>query len=101
MRVVLFFDLPTDDSATLREYRKFRKFLLRNGFMMLQKSVYVKMMLNYTAATYLVEKVKLNLPANGLVQVLAVTEKQFQKMQTLLGEKTDLMLDTSDRVVIL
>ena len=49
MRILLFFDLPTLESEDLKEYRHFRKFLISNGFIMLQKSCYVKMLLNSTS----------------------------------------------------
>ena len=50
MRILLFFDLPTLESEDLKEYRHFRKFLISNGFIMLQESCYVKMLLNSTSA---------------------------------------------------
>ena len=40
MRMIVFFDLPTKTTADLREYRKFRKLLITNGFVMMQTSVY-------------------------------------------------------------
>ena len=48
MRVLVFFDLPVITSENRRAYSKFRKFLLKNGFMMLQESVYCKLALNGT-----------------------------------------------------
>ncbi len=42
MRMIVFFDLPTKTTADLREYRKFRKLLITNGFVMMQESVYTK-----------------------------------------------------------
>lgn len=44
MRVLVFFDLPTLTLEDKREYRRFRKYLIETGFIMLQKSVwsYVK-----------------------------------------------------------
>ena len=43
MRVMVFFDLPTESLDDKREYRKFRKYLIKKGFMMLQESVYCKL----------------------------------------------------------
>lgn len=48
MRVLVFFDLPVVKSEHRRAYARFRKFLLKNGFMMLQESVYCKLALNGT-----------------------------------------------------
>ena len=51
MRVIVFFDLPTLTSENRREYTKFRKFLIKNGFLMMQESVYTKMALNQMEIT--------------------------------------------------
>ena len=50
MRLVVFFDLPVETSQQLREYRDFRKFFQRSGFVMMQESVYSKILLKETAA---------------------------------------------------
>lgn len=42
MRILVMFDLPVITDTDRREYRKFRKFLILNGFLMLQESVYCK-----------------------------------------------------------
>ena len=68
MRVIVFFDLPTLSAEDRREYAKFRKFLIKGGFMMMQESVYTKMALNKTVADSVVESVKRNKPPKGLVQ---------------------------------
>lgn len=44
MRIFVFFDLPMDSLEEKREYRKFRKALIKNGFIMMQESVYCKLM---------------------------------------------------------
>lgn len=62
MRVLVFFDLPVETKEQRRTYTKFRKFLLRNGFMMLQESVYCKLALNSTAVNAIVEQVHKTAP---------------------------------------
>ena len=69
--------------------------------MMLQKSVYVKLAMNQNSAASISAKLKGIKPSSGLVQVLTVTEKQFEKMEILTGEFKSDVLDNSDRVVIL
>ena len=49
MRMLLIFDLPTETSDDRKVYRRFRKFLLSEGFIMHQFSVYSKLLLNGTA----------------------------------------------------
>ena len=49
MRMLVFFDLPTETSSDRRNYRRFRRFLVKNGFLMMQESVYCKLLVNSTA----------------------------------------------------
>lgn len=101
MRIIVFFDLPTLTHLERREYRKFRKFLIKNGFLMLQESVYCKLALNGTVSDATVKKIKQNKPHDGLVQVLTITEKQFSKMEMITGTFSSDVLDTDERLVIL
>ena len=101
MRVVVFFDLPVLTDANRREYRTFRKYLIKNGFMMVQESVYCKLAQNSSVADGIVENLKKNKPSDGLVQVLRVTEKQYSKMDFIVGENTGDVLTTDERLVIL
>lgn len=101
MRVLVFFDLPITTSENKREYAKFRKFLLKNGFMMLQESVYCKLALNGTAVKAIVENVHKNKPEEGLVQLLSVTEKQYAKMDIIVGNIKSEILDSDERLVVL
>lgn len=65
MRVLVFFDLPVTTSENRRAYVHFRKFLLKNGFLMLQESVYCKLALNSTAVNAIVENIHKNKPEEG------------------------------------
>lgn len=101
MRVLVFFDLPVITEENKREYRKFRKFLLKNGFLMLQESVYCKLALNSTAVRTIVDNVHKNKPEEGLVQLLTVTEKQYAKMDIIIGDIKNEVLDSDERLVVL
>ena len=101
MRVLVFFDLPVLTATERREYVQFRKFLLKSGFIMLQESVYGKLALNTTAVNAIVSNVKKNKPPSGLVQLLTVTEKQYSKMEFIVGEVHSEVLDSDERLVIL
>lgn len=101
MRVLVFFDLPVLTVAERREYVQFRKFLLKSGFIMLQESVYGKLALNTTAVNAIVSNVKKNKPPAGLVQLLTVTEKQYSKMEFIVGEIHSEVLDSDERLIIL
>lgn len=100
MRVIVFFDLPTLTSENRREYTRFRKFLIKNGFLMMQESVYTKMALNQTAAVSVVESVRKNKPLEGLVQMMTVTEKQYNRMEYVCGNFNSEVLCTDERLVV-
>ena len=101
MRVIVFFDLPVITGEEKRAYLQFRKFLLKNGFMMVQESVYCKLALNGSAVSAIVENVRKNSPNKGLVQLLTVTEKQYSKMELIIGDIKGEILDSDERLVIL
>ena len=101
MRIVLFFDLPTLTEKNRKEYARFRKFLIKTGFMMLQESVYVKLALNATITNTLMNNLEKNKPEEGLIQILLVTEKQYSKLYMLLGENRNEVLDTTERLMFL
>lgn len=101
MRVIVFFDLPVITAANKKDYRDFHKFLLKTGFMMMQESVYTKLAQNSTVADSIVENIRKNKPKDGLVQVLKVTEKQYNKIDYIVGERKSDVLNTDERLVIL
>lgn len=101
MRLVIFFDLPVETSAQRREYRRFRKFLLRSGFVMMQESVYSKIVLNATAAAAVRENIRKHKTAEGLIEMVLVTERQFERMEIIVGEAQNLVIDSDERLVIL
>lgn len=101
MRVIVFFDLPTITRSDRREYVRFRKFLLKSGFIMMQESVYCKLVLNSTASNAIMNNVRKNKPPSGLVQMLTITEKQFSKIEYIVGDNTSNVIDSDERLVIL
>ncbi len=101
MRVIVFFDLPVETGEEKRNYRKFRRFLVKSGFMMLQESVYAKLALNYTQAEQIVSELKKEKPPKGLVQTLTITEKQFAKMEHICGKSHTNVIHTDERLLIL
>ncbi|WP_062107076.1 CRISPR-associated endonuclease Cas2 [Bacillus niameyensis] len=88
MRLMLFFDLPMNTKEERRIYARFRKYLINNGFIMLQFSVYAKIFPNRTSLFQYIESLKRNLPSKGSIRIMAVTEKQYEKMLILVGGKS-------------
>jgi CRISPR-associated protein Cas2 len=82
----VFFDLPVGTKAERRSATRFRNFLKDDGYMMLQYSVYVRVMRGEDAASKHVQRVTKSLPQKGSVRALQVTDKQYARMRLLLGE---------------
>ncbi len=101
MRIIVFFDLPTETNEDKRAYGKFRKALVKNGFIMMQESVYTKLLTTPAVENSVKNLINKNKPERGIVQALTITEKQFAKMDFIVGEHTSDIVDTQDRLVIL
>ncbi len=101
MRVIVFFDLPTITTKDRREYRRFRNFLINEGFVMMQESIYSKIALNNTTAGFIKSKVRKNKVKGGLIQLMVVTEKQFSSIEYVAGENPSKVVENTDRMVVL
>ena len=101
MRLIVMFDLPTFIVEDMRSYRDFRKFLIKNGFMMMQESVYSKIALNQSMANLITNRVRENKPPKGLVQMFTITEKQFSRMEILVGDISEEYITYDRRLIIL
>ena len=101
MRMIVFFDLPTDTLEDRRNYRKFRTGLVKNGFIMMQESVYCKLLMNSTADQSVREAVRRIRPPKGIVQMLTITEKQFSKIEFLTGEFHSDIVSSDERMIVL
>lgn len=102
MRLLVFFDLPIETAAQKKAYRLFRKFLIQDGYLMLQQSVYVKLVVNDGAAGASIMRLRKHRPPDGLVQVLRVTEKQFATMEFISGNRAAYdEVDTMEEFMVL
>lgn len=99
MRLLLFFDLPMETSKNRTDYGRFHKFLIKNGFIMMQKSVYSRLVVNNVVSAAVKQKVAKNLPPEGIIEMLEVTENQFSRIDYLVGEKQSLVEESMDRLV--
>jgi len=86
MRLMLFFDLPMVTKKEKRIYNAFRKHLIKNGYLMMQFSVYSKIFNNREAATKHIEILRRSLPKKGQIRLMMVTEKQYAKIEVVVGE---------------
>ena len=85
MRMMVFFDLPVVTKAERRAYTQFRRFLLNDGYDMIQFSVYGRILNGEDAEEKHMKRLLANLPQEGSIRVLTVTEKQYASMKLLVG----------------
>lgn len=100
MRVIVFFDLPSTTYEERKSYTKFRKFLLSDGFVMMQESVYSKIALNSTTAKLIQDRVRKHKTPKGIIQMMVITEKQFAGIEYVIGNCKNKVLDNTKRLVV-
>ena len=84
--IFAMFDLPTDTKKARKDYTEFRKHLLKDGFTMLQYSVYVRHCASEENADVHYGRIKSFLPDDGEVRLITITDKQFGRMETHWGK---------------
>jgi len=87
MWLMAMFDLPVLEADDKRNYTRFRKALLKDGFMMLQYSVYARYIRSEEAAETHRKLVRRAVPPSGEVRLIAVTDYQFGKMEVFRGKR--------------
>ena len=81
MWVLVLFDLPTSTRQERKEYARFRKDIMGDGFTMFQFSIYFRHCPSKESANMHIKRVKQMLPAFSHVGILCITDKQFGDME--------------------
>ena len=100
MRVIVMFDLPMETAGERYAYARFRKELIKDGFIMMQQSVYCKLVMSPLAGELVKDKVRKIKPKDGIIQAMIITEKQYADIEYLLGGPQTEKIDGTDRLVI-
>ena len=101
MRLFVMFDLPVRTAEERKAAARFRKFLLNDGYYMLQYSIYVRICGGMEAADKHEQRLKNNLPENGSVRLLRITERQYTAMRILCGNPApDLDIDHEKTTIL-
>lgn len=87
MRIIIMFDMPVETYSQQVEYRKFHKNLIRNGFLMMQYSVYTRYCHNEVEVTKYVNIMNKIKPKEGEVRILKITDIQYNNMIILNGTR--------------
>ena len=94
------FDLPVTTQAARRRYAQFRKLLLVEGFTMLQFSVYARHCASEESSDIIRDSIRSGLPSDGQVRLLAVTDRQFGKMEVFYGKKRTPVEDPPAQIML-
>ena len=85
--VVVMFDLPEVEKTDRKAATKFREFLLNQGFAMAQFSVYYRMVSGKEGGQTLQKKIEKHLPDYGSVQIISITDKQYENITVFKGRQ--------------
>lgn len=85
MRIIVFFDLPVKSKRQRLQATRFRNFLIKDGFFMLQYSIYARVCNGQDATNMHIQRIKGKIPEEGGIRCLTVTEKQYENIDILLG----------------
>lgn len=93
---MIFFDLPTKTKEEKRAASQFRTFLKKDGYYMMQWSVYSRICDGTDAVEMHKRRLKNNLPPYGSIRTLTLTEKQFESIDVLLGIRKSSEITSKD-----
>ena len=77
MWVFVFFDLPTETKKNRKDAARFRQDLGKDGFSMMQFSVYVRHCPSKENMEVHIKRVQMLMPPAGQVSILSITDKQY------------------------
>lgn len=89
MWILVLFDLPTETKTDKRNYAKFRKAIMKDGFNMFQFSIYTRHCMSRENSDVHVKRVKSVLPPKGHIGILRITDKQFGEIEIFYGKKKE------------
>lgn len=87
MWLFVFFDLPVTTKKERKEAALFRKNLIKDGFTMLQFSVYIRHSASYESQSIHIKRVKSFVPETGMISILSVTDKQYGEIINFWGKE--------------
>lgn len=87
MWLFAMFDLPVTTKEARKAATNLRKALLREGFSMLQYSVYARYCASEDKSIIYRKRLQPLFPREGQVRLMAITDRQFGKMEVFSGKK--------------
>lgn len=87
--MLVMFDLPVVEKPDRKAASRFRNFLLDQGFAMAQYSVYYRMVSGKDKGRSMHRRIRENLPKYGSVQILSITDKQYENIKVFKGKQRE------------
>ena len=100
MWILVMFDLPTSTKEFRKSYSDFRKFLMKDGFLSLQYSIYTRHCFSSEKVKIHENRVRKALPNTGEVRLLTFTDKQFSRMEVFHGNKKTKLEKSPDQLML-
>ena len=88
MWIMVLFDLPVVEKDDRKAATTFRNFLLDNGFSMIQYSIYTKIVSGKDCCTRIYNEIENNLPPDGNVDILSITDRQYENIISFSHKET-------------
>lgn len=102
MRLIIMYDLNSTTDEDKKEYTKFHNFIIKKGYIMMQYSIYMKVLNTPTKVIYEIKSLRVNTPPNGNIRTLAITDNQYYSMKLLRGGKSiNETINTESRRVVI
>lgn len=98
--LVAMFDLPVKTKSQRKSYTRFRKVLVHEGFLMLQFSVYARFCESEEASEAHRNRVRQSLPGEGQVRLVALTDRQFGKMEVFMQGNLTEVEDEPEQILL-
>lgn len=100
MWIMVLFDLPVIEKKERKEASDFRFFLLNNGFFMSQYSIYLKVLSGRDACEKYYRLIEKNLPNQGKVDILTITDRQYENIKSFIGKTSDQKKNPSQQLLL-
>lgn len=98
--IIVMFDVPSKNQNDRKAYYRFRKNLLKNGYIMFQKSVYLKLLNNISSYTHEKDFLQSVCPENGNVCSMTTTKNEFKNNVQIFGREFNVSLLCDDVLFI-
>ncbi len=94
MWLFVFFDLPTNTKTERKYAAGFRKKLIKDGFSMMQYSVYNRHCASRESADVHIKRVKNFIKDYGQISIMTITDKQYGNIINFWGTKQNPLPET-------